>query len=168
MGSAHFVLVGFASPREAAIIDWRGAAEAVGQLTAGDHVAVAVLPPTAGALVGWRLVASNSRVLARSTQFFGSEAEARTEIDVLLSHADELSTRLVAAPSLRGFGWLGVASDHAPFMSARWYEGRAIAQNAARLVVRTIEENATAWRMELPMLPRVDVSSAPRVLTRRR
>lgn len=168
MGSAHFVLVGFASSREAAIVDWRGAAEAVGQLTSGDHATVAVLPSTAGAVVGWRLVASNSRVLARSTQFFGSEVEARSEIDALLRHADELSTRLVAAPSLRGFGWLGVASDHAPLMSARWYEGRAIAQNAARLVVRTIEENAAAWRVELPLLPRVDVSSAPRSLARRR
>lgn len=161
MATAHFVLVGFSSPREPAIADWRHTAEVVRALTGSTDSAGAV-PAGAGALVGWRLVAANSRILARSPRFFANDADARSSIAAVVAGSARASSRLIAAPSLRGFGWYVSGAGDGEAMCARWYEGRAIAQNAARLVHRILVDNRAQWEEELPVLARMDVSSVPR------
>lgn len=168
MSSAHFLLVGFASSREPALAEWHRTADVVDELRpVGD--APPVLPgDPSDPVLGWRIVAPNSRVLARSARLFATESDARESIATVIADADSLAVRLLAAPSLRGFGWYAAGVTHTDIMCARWYEGRAIAQNAGRLVARILRENAPLWMIDPPTPARVDVSTAPRAAARKR
>lgn len=141
MAAAHFVLVDFASVRERALAEWRRSAQLLEELRwSPGEGAAADLVPADGPVYGWRLVALNNRELARSARFFASEDETLAAIDVLRAGADRILTRLVVAPTFRGFGWDAALDATATLMCARWYDSRVIAQNAARIVTRIVVE----------------------------
>jgi hypothetical protein len=142
VGAAHFVLVDFASARDKSLAEWLRSAQLLQELRRqpGDLYGDDGLVPPVGPVFGWRLVAPNNRDLARSARFFGSDADALDAIEVLRAGAARMTTRLVVAPTFRGFGWDAALDATATLMCARWYEGRAIAQNAARIVTRIVVE----------------------------
>ncbi|MEN2737835.1 hypothetical protein ABCS02_08600 [Microbacterium sp. X-17] len=162
MAAAHFVLVDFASGREKALAEWRRSAQLLQELRRqpGDAYGEDVLVPPVGPIFGWRLVAPNNRDLARSARFFGSEGDAAAAIEALRAGAARMTTRLVVAPTFRGFGWEAALDGAATLMCARWYEGRAIAHNAAKIVTRILVEETP--EAAVPLASRTAIRGARR------
>ncbi|WP_424022841.1 hypothetical protein [Microbacterium sp.] len=148
VGAAHFVVVGYASSGERALGEWLASSA----LVEGIHSAV---PPDPAAnavsassstrpVVGWRMIASNGRELARSVGVFRSERDAEHHVRLVQASGAELEFHPVAARSPRGVGWCATAEGRPLLMSARWYESRVVARNAAALTRRTLIEGLAA------------------------
>lgn len=142
MGAAHFVLVGYSSAREESLGEWLAASALVEGIhtSAAREISRGELSP-AGPVVGWRMIASNGRELARSVGVFGSEEEAEHSLSVMRAAAALLELHPVAARSPRRVGWCGTAEGLPLLMSARWYESRAVARNAGDLTLRTLRDS---------------------------
>ncbi len=158
MGGAHFVFVGYASAGEGALSEWLASSA----LVEGIHSAVPPEPAAALALhstqpvVGWRMIASNGRELARSVGVFPSERDAEHHLLLVQASGADLEFHPVAARSPRGVAWCATARGRPLLMSARWYESRVVARNAAALTRRTLIEGLAApleHRMPLRVKP---------------
>ena len=147
MGAAHFVLVGYASSRERSLAGWLACSELVEGIHSGvstqAHAREASSPST-GPVVGWRMIASNGRELARSVGVFRSERDAEHHVLLVQTAGADLEFHPVAARSPRGAGWCATAEGRPLLMSARWYESRVVARNAAALTRRTLTEGLAA------------------------
>ena len=145
MSTAHFVFVGYASFQEVSLGEWL----ALSDLVLGIHSAVPVAPeglapPSMQPVIGWRMIAANGRELARSVGVFTSERDAEHHVLLVQASAAELEFHPVAARSPRGVGWCATAVGRPLLMSARWYESRIVARNAAALTRRTLIDGLAA------------------------
>ena len=69
----------------------------------------------------WRLLASNSRELGRSSSVYSSFAAARAHVLALQARVDRMVATTVTGPSSGTHGWVVTVDDVAVMTSGRWY-----------------------------------------------
>jgi len=69
----------------------------------------------------WRLLASNSRELGRSSSVYTSFAAARAHVLALQAGVDDMVATTVTGPSSGTHGWVVTVDDVAVMTSGRWY-----------------------------------------------
>jgi len=69
----------------------------------------------------WRLLASNSRELGRSSSVYSSFALARSHVLALQLGVDRMAVTIVTGPASGTHGWVATLDDVAVMTSGRWY-----------------------------------------------
>jgi len=79
----------------------------------------------------WRVLAPNSRELARSSSVYGTFAGARAHVLELKNRVDEMVVSLVKGPTAGTHGWIVRVGDVIVMTSGRWYGGASSSREAA-------------------------------------
>ena len=140
--SASVVFCAFTSAADPRLLGWLSLR---GHLQS-DEVAVARVPPAArrGAQRGavatdgswaaqsgiWRLLASNSRELGRSSSVYSSFALARAHVLALQLGVDRMAVTIVTGPESGTHGWVASLDDVAVMTSGRWYGTTSASRDA--------------------------------------
>jgi hypothetical protein len=144
--SAHFLYARFPTSQHRTAIDWMRTAADVLALHA-EHVRVEASGGMhAGPVVGWRLMSDNHRELARSSELFPSEQDARAAAGRLLRRAADLVVHSAPEPRMRTTGWFATIDAELVMLHARRYENRSVARNAGQLAARLVAGLAAAAR----------------------
>ncbi|MEC5150687.1 hypothetical protein [Cryobacterium sp. GrIS_2_6] len=79
----------------------------------------------------WRLLASNSRELGRSSSVYGSFAGARAHVLELKDQCDAMVATVVTGPSGGTHGWVVTIGERIVMTAGRWYGAASASREAA-------------------------------------
>ncbi|WP_133160345.1 hypothetical protein [Cryobacterium zongtaii] len=101
----------------------------------------------------WRLLASNSRELGRSSSVYSSFATARAHVLALQLGVDRMAMRAVTGPVSGTHGWVVTVDNVAVMTSGRWYGTTSASRDAcagALAALRSAVVTADPRRMVEP------------------
>ena len=79
----------------------------------------------------WRLLASNSRELGRSSSVYGSFTGARAHVLELKDQCDAMVATVVTGPSAGTHGWVVTIGERVVMTAGRWYGAASASREAA-------------------------------------
>jgi hypothetical protein len=79
----------------------------------------------------WRLLASNSRELGRSSSVYGSFTGARAHVLELKDQCDAMVATVVTGPSAGTHGWVVTIGERIVMTAGRWYGAASASREAA-------------------------------------
>jgi acetyl-CoA carboxylase carboxyltransferase component len=79
----------------------------------------------------WRLLASNSRELGRSSSVYSSFVSARAHVLELRDQCDSMVVTVVTGPSAGTHGWVITVSDIVVMTAGRWYGAASASREAS-------------------------------------
>ena len=79
----------------------------------------------------WRLLASNSRELGRSSSVYGSFTGARAHVLELKDQCDAMVATVVTGPSAGTHGWVVAIGERIVMTAGRWYGAASASREAA-------------------------------------
>jgi len=79
----------------------------------------------------WRLLASNSRELGRSSSVYGSFTGARAHVLEIKDQCDAMVATVVTGPSAGTHGWVVTIGERVVMTAGRWYGAASASREAA-------------------------------------
>lgn len=79
----------------------------------------------------WRLLASNSRELGRSSSIYGTFSSARAHVLELKDQCDSMVATVVTGPRAGTHGWVISVGDVVVMTAGRWYGGASTSREAS-------------------------------------